>query len=83
MDVGPEDVVVAVNCLDDAVVQAIQLLKEGKLLLDIQQLRMLGHRESKELLPTSVGDVLPVQVVKSVLTEKTEAAVTLDLYEYD
>lgn len=31
---------------------------------------MLGNRESEELLSTSVGDVLPEQVVESVLTEK-------------
>lgn len=71
VDVGPEDVVVAVDCLNDTVVQAVQLLQQGELLLDLQELRMLGNGETEQLLSASVGDVLPEQVVKPVLTEKT------------
>lgn len=71
VDVSPEDVVVAIDRLDDTVVQAIQLLQQSKLLPNLQELGVLGDRESEQLLSTRVGDVLPEQVVKSILPEKT------------
>lgn len=71
VDVRPEDVVVAIDCLDDTVVQAIQLLQQSKLLPNLQELGVLGDRESEQLLSTRVGDVLPEQVVKSILRERT------------
>lgn len=72
VDVGPEDVIVAINSVDDTVVESIELLEEGELSPDLQQLRVLGHRQAKQLLSTSVGDVLTEQVVKAILTKQNE-----------
>lgn len=59
VDVSPEDIIVAVDCFDDIAVKAVELLQQSELLPDLQQLRMLGSRESKQLLSTCVSDVLP------------------------
>ena len=67
MDVGPQHVVVAVDCVDDTVVQAVQLLQQGQLLPDLQQLGVVGHRQSEQLLAARVRLVLPEQVVEAIL----------------
>lgn len=70
MDVSPEDIIVTIDCFYDIVVKAIQLLQQSQLLPNLQQLGMLSNRESKQLLSTCVGDVLPEQVVKSILKRR-------------
>ena len=67
MDVGPEDVVVAVDRVDDAVVEAVELLQQGELLPDLQELGVRGHGQAKQLLPSRVRDVLAEEVVKAIL----------------
>ena len=67
VDVGPQHVVVAVDRVDDAVVQAVQLLQQGQLLADLQQLGVVGHRQPEQLLAARVRLVLPEQVVEAVL----------------
>ena len=67
MDVGPQHVVVAVDRVDDTVVQAVQLLQQGQLLPDLQQLGVVGHRQSEQLLAARVRLVLPEQVVEAIL----------------
>ena len=75
MDVSPEDVIVTVDCFDDIVVKAVQLLQQSQLLPNLQQLGMLGNRESKQLLSTSVRYVLSEQVVKSVLKKEKNGTI--------
>jgi len=67
VDVGPQDVVVAVDRVDDAVVQAVQLLQQGQLLADLQQLGVLRDGQAEQLLATRVRRILPEQVVESIL----------------
>lgn len=35
-DVSPEDIIVAINCIDDIVVKAVQLLQQSQLLPNLQ-----------------------------------------------
>lgn len=73
MDVSPEDIIVTIDCFNDIVVKAVQLLQQSQLLPNLQQLGMLGDRKSKQLLSTCVSDVLPEQVVKSILKRRRMA----------
>ena len=75
MDVSPEDVIVTVDCFDDIVVKAVQLLQQSQLLPNLQQLGMLGNRESKQLLSTCICYVLSEQVVKSVLKKEKNGTI--------
>lgn len=59
---------VAVNGVNDIVVEAVEFLQERELLPDVQELRMLSERQAKKLLAPGVRDVLTVQVVKAVLS---------------
>lgn len=74
---SPEDVVIAVDCVDDAVVEAVELLQQSQLLFNVQQLRMLGNGQAKELLAAAESDVFAVDVIKAVLRkEKNHRHVT-------
>ena len=74
VDIDPEDVIVAVDAVDDVVVEAVELLEQVELLADLQELGVLGDGEPEELLPTGVGDVLAVEVVKVVLVDEEAVA---------
>ena len=78
VDIDPEDVIVAVDAVDDVVVEAIEFLQvelvQQVALADLQELGVLGDGEPEELLPTGVGDVLAVEVVKVVLVDEEAVA---------
>lgn len=72
VDVGPKDVIVTIDCFDDVVVKAIQLLEKSQLCSNLHQLRMLGNSDSKQLCSVTVCGVLPEQIIKLILRAKTK-----------
>lgn len=73
VDISPEDVIIAIDGFDDVVVEAIEFLQQCQLLFNLQQLRMLGNGQAKQLLPAGEGDVFAVEVVKAVLIPKSRS----------
>lgn len=69
VDIGPEDVVVAVHSVDHVVVEAIELLGQVQLLADVEELGVLRDSETKELLTSGVCGVLSVQSVEAILVD--------------
>ena len=67
VDLGPRDVVVVVDAVDDVIVELVQTLEQVKLLLDLVQLRLFGVRKPKEVFADGVGRVLPPEGVEVVL----------------
>ena len=69
VDILPWDIIVAVDSVDDVVVQTIQLLEQDEFLLDLQQAWVLCHLQTKQLLTACVGGVLADERVKGVLED--------------
>ena len=69
VDVLPRDVVVAVDGVDDIVVQAVQLLQQDQFLLDLQQARVFRHLQAKQLLTPRVRGVFADERVEDVLVD--------------
>ena len=67
VDVGPYQIEITVDRLQDAVVKTVQFLEQIEFPLDLLQSRILGHFQTEQFFAFGVGGELAEQCVKVAL----------------
>lgn len=68
---NPQNIIVAVDTINNSIVQSIQFLQQSQFLLGANQLRIFSYSEAKQLLAAGVGGVFTPQFIKTTLKIET------------
>lgn len=71
VDFNPQNIIVAVDTINNSIVQSIQFLQQSQFLLGANQFRIFSYSEAKQLLAAGVGGVFTPQFIKTTLKIET------------